>query len=135
MQLRRSILVISSLLRTRTRDYATSFTYSPDVANGHPRRRSKLGAILRLDASDLLVSPKVGVPRHVGRVLAGLRVTAESLCQSTDVMRASAAADSEIADAEIEGFAAEFTHFRACAQKRVESGWKRPRVAAARVCQ
>jgi hypothetical protein len=74
---------------------------------------SKLGAILRLDGSDLLVSAKVGVLRHVGRVLAGLRVTAESLCQSTDVMRASAAADSQIADAEIEGFAAEFARWSA----------------------
>jgi hypothetical protein len=46
---------------------------SPDA-----RISSKLGAILGLDAPDLLVSAKVGVLRHVGRVLAGLRVTAKT---------------------------------------------------------
>src|ERR1700730_8769409 len=96
---------------------------------------SKLRAILRLHFLDLLISAAQGMIRHVGGILARLRMASEPLCQGANVMRAGATTHPEIFDTHLVRRAPELTDLRASTYERVEPDRKRTRVVTARICQ
>src|SRR5437588_11015030 len=79
-----------------------------------------LGVLLVLGAQARVGAEK-GVLRHVGRVPARRRCAADGLREAADVVRAGAAADAEIADAELERGRAELGQLVAVAREGVES--------------
>src|SRR5581483_2477010 len=61
-----------------------------------------------------------GMQRKIGRVAACGHLTAERLGDRANVVRCAAAADAEVADAEVARAAGELRHLEACADERVE---------------
>src|SRR5260370_27289137 len=96
-------------------------------------RRSHPRAVVGLHLADLLVGAEEGVPRHVHGVAACRWLAAETLGERADVVRARAAAHTEVADTERERLAPEVGDLLPRAGEGIEPHGKGARVAEARV--
>src|SRR5207245_359118 len=98
--------------------------------HGGGSRLELLGVLLIL-GPEARIGAEEGMLRHVRAVAARGRAASDRLGERADVVRARAAADAEVANAELVGLPAELGDLVAVARERVEGGRERLAVEAA----